>query len=160
MRHQDRPGLGRTQREVPISSERLPRLRLAIQTSRLSFPAQVPVFSRQYRPDAQWRIATLYLVQGWSCERLAERYGVTRGRIRQVIRRWVERAEALGYLQRIPPKARLGIGIKRSRAAASAIQTSGSPLSAVATVQAYPLQAWNAGPACIQTSVDRPHKDH
>jgi hypothetical protein len=88
--------------DVAISRERLPRLRLAIQTNRLSFPAQTPVFTCENKADEQWRIASLYLVRGWSFEQLAQRYSVTRGRIRQVVRKWVERAAALGYLQRIP----------------------------------------------------------
>ena len=92
------------QHEMPIPSERLPDLRLAIRTSQVSFPAQVPIFARQYRPDVQWRIAALYFVQGWSFEQLALRYGVTRRRIRQIIRSWTESALKSGYLQVIPPE--------------------------------------------------------
>jgi hypothetical protein len=90
--------------ESPILEERLPRLRLAIRTCRVSFPSQIPIFSQQNRAEAQWRIAALYFVQGWSFEQLGYRYGVSPGRIRQAIRKWVQRAAALGYLQRIPPE--------------------------------------------------------
>lgn len=71
---------------------------------RVSFPSQVPAFARQCRRDVQWRVVALYFVQGWSCEQLAQRYGVTAVRIRQMIHKWVERATELGYLQRIPPQ--------------------------------------------------------
>jgi hypothetical protein len=90
--------------ETPILSERLPGLRFAIRASRVSFPAQVPMFARQYRSDVQWRIAALYFVQGWSFEQLALRYGLTRRRIRQIIRGWAESAIQSGYLQQIPPE--------------------------------------------------------
>jgi len=160
VRHQDCLGPECARREIPIWCERLPRLRLAIQTCRLSFPAQVPVFSQQNRPDAQWRIVALYFVQGWSCEKLAQRYGVTRGRIRQVIRKWVERAARLGYLQRIPPEGRIGIGIERSCASASASHSGGSQLSAAASAQLHPVQAGNASRAIIQRSADRTYKNY
>lgn len=91
--------------ERSITRDRLARIRLAIRNRRVSFPSQVPVFPRQYRPDVQWRVVALYFVQGWSCEQLAHRYGVTAGRIRQTIHKWVERATELGYLQRIPFQA-------------------------------------------------------
>jgi len=90
--------------ETPILSDRLPCVRFAIRTARLSFPSQVPEFARQYRSDVQWRIAALYFVQGWSFEQLALRYGVTRRRIRQIIRGWTESAIQSGYLQQIPPE--------------------------------------------------------
>ena len=94
-----------TEPEIPLTCERLPILRLGIQTRLISFPAQVPVFWQENRPETQWRMVVLYFVHGWSCERLGRRYGVTHGRVRQAIRKWVERAARLGYLQRIPPAA-------------------------------------------------------
>ena len=142
------------QREATISSERLPRLRLAIQTCRLSFPAQVPEFSRQYRPDAQWRIATLYFVRGWSCGQLAQRYGVTCSRIRQALRNWVERAATMGYLQRIPPEARTGTVLERATTTASAIHADSPPLWPTAIVQPFPLQVKSTGRPMIHGSGD------
>jgi hypothetical protein len=73
----------------------------------------------------------LYFVQGWSCGHLARRYGVTAGRIRQVIHNWIERATALGYLQRIPPRNSIAIPVVQI-AAASTMQ--GSSLSSPAPV--------------------------
>jgi hypothetical protein len=115
VRHQNSLSPECTERGVPISKERLPRLRLAIRTCRLSFPAQVPVFTHQNKPDEQWRVATLYFVRGWSFTQLAQRYSVSPGRIRQVVRRWVERAATLGYLQRIPQEVPSDIAPERSK---------------------------------------------
>lgn len=138
------------QSESPISRERLPRLRLAFRTSRLSFPAQVPTFSRQHRPDVQWRIVALYFVQGWSCLQLAQRFGVTRGRIWQVIRSWVDRAATLGYLQWIPPEGPVAIDVE-SLASASASHTGG--------FSRMPLHAMNTALVAAQSSVDSVHKN-
>lgn len=100
-----------------IPSERLARLRQAIQNRQVSFPAQVPSFHREYNEEVQWRVAALYFVRGWSCDRLAARYGVTTSRVRQLLRRWVECAAALGYLQEIPPETLI---VARSANAAAA----------------------------------------
>ena len=94
--------LGDTERS--IATDRLARIRADIQNRLVSFPSQVPVFARQYRPDVQWHVVALYFVQGWSCEQLAHRSGVTTGRIRQMIHKWVDRVTEFGYLQRIPPQ--------------------------------------------------------
>ena len=85
-----------------MAQERLGRLRRAIHNREVSFPAQVPSFPRQHSVKIQWRVVTLYFVRGWTCEQLADRYGVTSHRVRQLLRRWVDRATALGYLQEIP----------------------------------------------------------
>jgi hypothetical protein len=85
-----------------ITHERLARLQQAIRAREVSFPAQVPSFPRQHSANIQWRVVTLYFVRGWTCEQLADRYGVTSHRVRQLLRRWVECAAALGYLQKIP----------------------------------------------------------
>jgi hypothetical protein len=81
------------------------QLRTAIQNNEVSFPAQVPTFACQSRADVQWRLVELYFVRNWSCSRVGERYGVTLERARQLIRNWVTRAMALGYLQEIPASA-------------------------------------------------------
>jgi hypothetical protein len=81
----------------------LDRLRKAIRENRVSFPAQVPTFCRQKRPDIQWRLVHLFFVQQWSCSRLAPRYGLCPGYIRLIIRGWLRRAAMLGYVQEIPP---------------------------------------------------------
>jgi len=81
------------------------QLRAAIQDGKVSFPAQVPTFACQSRADVQWRLVELYFVRNWSCSRVGERYGVTLERARQLIKSWVSRAMALGYLQEIPAAA-------------------------------------------------------
>jgi hypothetical protein len=98
---------GRACADGAIAHERLARLRQAIRKREISFPAQVPSFPRQHSADIQWRIVTLYFVMGWACEQLADRYHVTPSRIRQLLRRWVESAKALGYLQEIPAESAL-----------------------------------------------------
>ncbi|HEV3331966.1 MAG TPA: sigma factor-like helix-turn-helix DNA-binding protein [Bryobacteraceae bacterium] len=90
-----------------IAQISLRRLRAAIQSHEVSFPAQVPIFECQSRPDIQWRLVELYFVRNWSCPELGERYGVTMERARQLISQWVQRAIVLGYLQAIPTAASL-----------------------------------------------------
>ena len=85
--------------------ERLARLRGAIRNREVSFPAQVPSFPRQHSVNIQWRVVTLYFVRGWTCEQLADRYGITPRRVRQLLRGWVEYATAHGYLQEIPAES-------------------------------------------------------
>ena len=156
MTHLDgvRPNL--MEAEVSVSSERLPRLRLAIRMSRVSFPSQVPLFPHQYRPEAQWRIAALYFVQGWSFGQLAKRYGVSCGRVRQALRKWVQRAAELGYLQRIPPESSIDIGVRTLPATASARSYGRSPLVAGAP---YELAARAGRQAGTNGGVDRLHKN-
>jgi hypothetical protein len=76
--------------------------REAIQNNEVAIPSSMPVFACQYRPDIQWRAAELYLVRGWTCQQIAKRYDVTRARIWQFVRSWLDRALTLGYLQTIP----------------------------------------------------------
>jgi len=94
---------GRIAAESNTGYGRLDSLRKAIQANRIAFPAQVPIFACQHRVDIQWRVAELYFVCGWTCDRLGERYQVTGRRIQQLLQRWVNRAKTLGYLQEIPP---------------------------------------------------------
>ncbi len=81
----------------------LKQFREAIQSNQIAFPQPAPKFACQCRPEVQWRAAELFLIHGWTCSRLAARYGVTRGRIWWFVRSWLDRALALGYLQDIPP---------------------------------------------------------
>jgi len=96
---------------VEITEMRLRDLRAAVQGNRISFPSQIPLFARQSRADVQWRVAGLYFVQNWSCADLAKRYGVTTGRIRQLLSQWAKRAAVLGYLQEIPATANAAPGL-------------------------------------------------
>jgi hypothetical protein len=85
----------------------LDQLRSAIRNNRVSFPIPVPVFARQYRADIQWRLAELYLIHGWSAAMLADRYGISRSRVRQSVRHWVQQAHTLGYLQPVSTESKL-----------------------------------------------------
>ncbi len=85
-----------------INEMSLRRLRRAIQTQKVSFPSQAPVFVRQMRADIQWKVVLLYFIRNWSCAELGRRYGITRSRSGQIISAWVHRAIALGYLQEVP----------------------------------------------------------
>jgi len=69
----------------------------------ISFPSQVPVFHRDDRPDLQRKFAQLYFVLGWSCGRIAVRYGIVRQRVGQILNAWTRRAVEMGYIQIIPP---------------------------------------------------------
>jgi hypothetical protein len=89
--------------EIEHAVTRLDYLRKAIRNNRIAFPAQVPVFACQHRADIQWRLVSLFFVHGWSAERLGQRYKVSSRRVHQLLRLWVNRALALGYLQEIPP---------------------------------------------------------
>jgi sigma-70-like protein len=90
---------------VNIARMSLLQLRAAIQNNQVSFPAQVPTFACQSRADVQWRLVELFFVRNWPCSQVGERYGVTRERARQLIKNWVTRAIAVGYLQEIPAAA-------------------------------------------------------
>jgi hypothetical protein len=79
-------------------------LRRAIQENVVSFPSQIPVFSRQARPEMQWKAVLLYFVRGWPLSDIAARFGVAPHRIAQVVNEWATRALALGYIQVIDPE--------------------------------------------------------
>src|SRR5579862_5258862 len=50
-------------------------LRAAVRANRVSFPSQVPVFSKHDRPDLQRQMVQLYFVLGWNCDAIGDRYG-------------------------------------------------------------------------------------
>ena len=89
--------------EPKIEDLRLDQLRSAIRANRISFPAQVPVFEKHDRPDLQRKIVQLYFVLGWKCNSIAERYGLIRQRVQQILNTWKRRAVEVGYIQHIPP---------------------------------------------------------
>jgi len=94
--------MGRLASEPERGKESLSDMRKMIRTRRVSFPSQVPVFARLHRPDLQWRIVLLYFVRGWPSGRIAVRYGITRERVRQILRHWISRARSLGYIDLVP----------------------------------------------------------
>jgi hypothetical protein len=77
-------------------------LRAAIRTNQVSFPAQVPIFHKQARPDLQWRLAELYFIHGWSFLELGKRYNLTPQRIIQIVNGWRSRVTSLGLIKDIP----------------------------------------------------------
>jgi hypothetical protein len=79
-------------------------LRLAVGKNQVSFPAQIPVFEKQSRPDIQWRIVQLYFVRRWSFGDIGRRYRLTPQRVIQIANVWRIRAVALGYIQEIMPE--------------------------------------------------------
>ncbi len=81
----------------------LSELRRRIRRNRVSFPSQVPTFRKHDRPDLQRKTVQLYFLFGWSCGRIAKRYGVLRQRIQQILSTWKRRAIQMGYIQEIPP---------------------------------------------------------
>jgi hypothetical protein len=82
---------------------RLDQLQEAIRGNLVTFPSQVPVFIKHAAGKQQCHMVLLYFVRGWSCDRIAKRYGVTRQHIWQIVSEWRRHAVALGYLQVIPP---------------------------------------------------------
>lgn len=88
---------------VSLSKIRLDQLQEAIRANQVSFPSQVPVFIKHAAGTQQCHVVLLYFVRGWSCERIAKRYNVTRQHIWQMVSEWRRHAVALGYLQAIPP---------------------------------------------------------
>jgi len=87
-------------------------LRSAIWKNQVSFPAQVPIFHKQTRPDLQWRLVELFFIHGWSFRKLGKRYSLTPQRIIQIVNAWKIRAISLGLVQDIP--AEPGISEARS----------------------------------------------
>jgi hypothetical protein len=92
------PSLG-----VNLEKLRLDQLQEAIRANLVTFPSQVPVFIRHSDGKQQCHVVLLYFVRGWSCDRIAKRYDVTRQHIWLIVSEWRRHAVALGYLQVIPP---------------------------------------------------------
>lgn len=87
---------------IETATVRLIRLRKAIRNNRVSFPSQIPVFVRTAPITLQRYVVQLYFLQGWSCGRIARRYGYSPFYIWQILNEWKRHAVALGYLQAIP----------------------------------------------------------
>ena len=77
-------------------------IRQQVQNHLISFPSQIPMFPRLHRADIQWRIVLLYFVRGWSSATIGNRYGITRERVRQILRQWVSHALLQGYIDQVP----------------------------------------------------------
>lgn len=94
--------LGAPDPGVQIDHLSLHDLREAIRSNRVSFPAQVPIFLKHDRPDLQRKMVQLYFILGWSCGSIANRYGMLRQRVQQILNTWKHRAVQMGYIQDIP----------------------------------------------------------
>jgi hypothetical protein len=86
-----------------LESLTLNELRRRVRQNRVSFPSQVPAFPKHDRPDVQVKAVQLYFLFGWSCNRIAQRYGLLRQRVQQILSTWKRRAIEMGYIQEIPP---------------------------------------------------------
>lgn len=86
-----------------LNKLRLDQIQEAIRANQVTFPSQVPVFIKHSQGKQQCHIVLLYFVRGWSCDRIAQRYEVTRQHIWQIVSEWRRHAVSLGYLQVIPP---------------------------------------------------------
>jgi hypothetical protein len=93
----------RSQDTENIEEFSLNELRTKIRQNRVSFPAQVPTFAKHDRPDLQRKAVQLYFLLGWSCDRIAQRHGLLRQRVQQILSTWKRRAIQMGYIQEIPP---------------------------------------------------------
>ena len=100
--------MGEATRMLKIDKMRLTALRKAIRGNRVSFPAQVPLFVKSASADLQRRAVQLYFLCGWSCRKIAKRYGYSGFYIWQIVSDWKRHAVSLGYLQAIPPASVLG----------------------------------------------------
>jgi hypothetical protein len=89
--------------DMELDSIRLDVLQGAVRANQVSFPSQVPVFVRHAPPGLQCRVVQLYFIHGWSCGKIAKRYGYVRNYIWGVVNEWKRHAVSLGYIQVIPP---------------------------------------------------------
>src|ERR1700719_1207083 len=82
---------------------RVDELRAAIWKHQVSFPSQIPTFSKHTRPDLQRKLVQLYFICGWSGPKIRARYRLGAQRFQQILNTWKRRAVELGYIQMIPP---------------------------------------------------------
>jgi hypothetical protein len=82
---------------------RVNELRAAIWKRQVSFPSQIPTFSKHTRPDLQRKLVQLYFVCGWSGPKIRARYDLSAQRFQQILSTWKRRAVELGFIQTIPP---------------------------------------------------------
>jgi signal transduction histidine kinase len=78
----------------------LSQLRDAIRTNQVSFPAQVPTFTKPHRPGIERQVVQLYFVRGWRSGTIARRYDCSPMHVRQILTRWKRHALVAGYARR------------------------------------------------------------
>jgi hypothetical protein len=76
-------------------------LRDAIRRNLVTFPSQVPHFTR--RGDGQRQIVQLYFLGGWQLKAICNRYMLSKSAVRSMLVEWKIRAVAAGYIQAIDP---------------------------------------------------------
>jgi transposase len=89
---------------------RVDELRAAIWKHQVSFPSQIPTFSKHSRPDVQRKLVQLYFISGWSGPKIRARYDLSAQRFQQILSTWKRRAVELGFIQTIPPDEPLSFG--------------------------------------------------
>jgi hypothetical protein len=97
-------------------------LREAIRANQVTFPSQVPTFTKHDRPELERKLAQLYYVLGWDCTNIGARYGLSPERVGQILNTWKRRAVRAGYIQQIPPAEVMNEGA-RARASLHTIAT-------------------------------------
>ena len=93
---------------------RVDELRAAIWKHQVSFPSQIPTFSKHTRPDLQRKLVQLYFICGWSGPKIRARYDLSAQRFQQILSTWKRRALELGFIQTIPPDQPLSFGPVRT----------------------------------------------
>ncbi len=129
-------------------------VRQAVRENLVSFPSQIPVFEKQSRPDLQAKIAVLYFVRGWTLDDIAQRYGLVRQRMGQILTAWRVRAVNEGHIQVIVPEHSL---FKRVRQHARPVAE--APVwanSVVATVPALTPASEASQPSTAVTGLMEP----
>ena len=93
---------------------RVDELRAAIWRHQVSFPSQIPTFSKHTRPDVQRKLVQLYFICGWGGTKIRARYDLSAQRFQQILSTWKRRAVELGFIQTIPPDQPLSFGPVRT----------------------------------------------
>ena len=89
---------------------RVDELRAAIWKHQVSFPSQIPTFSKHTRPDLQRKLVQLYFICGWSGPKIRARYDLSAQRFQQILSTWKRRAVELAFIQTIPPDQVFSLG--------------------------------------------------
>ena len=137
--------------ELNLSEMPVDELREAIRTNRVTFPAQVPVFSKHDRSDVQRQLVQLYFLFGWSGPKIGIRFGLRRSRVQQILNAWKRRAVELGYIQAVP-----SIEVFAPRAKSGPIRVVLSPVIQGAAAPLVECAAPDSGSAHVSSSKKSP----
>jgi hypothetical protein len=89
-------------RSLSIQEIDIGNLRKAVRANWVSFPSQIPIFPAGRHAHLEPKLVQLYFVMGWSCARIAARYGLAYDQVRHILNEWKWRAANAGYIQHIP----------------------------------------------------------